>query len=586
MKNISQQKNLMRKKNKKNKQYNINQRSFHFKDYLASNVRTKKLSAEHISEDRIYVLFFFFFCLIFIFSLKITLISVQETKSSLKNYSNSKFFSPLRRDIIDRNGILISRNILAYHAAVKPSLIKNKDRFILNVKLIFKDISSENLKKKLEKDKYFYLKKGLSEYEKKKLWALGEKGLIFESFQSRVYPQSNLYSHIIGQVDYENNGISGVEKFFDNDLRNSRFIDEPLRLSLDTNLQHIIKDELYKSLEIFKAKGAAGVLMNAKNGELLSLVSLPDYNINQRSKISDINFMNKITKGVFELGSVFKTFTIALALDEKEIQPDTLIKNIPKKINCSKFTISDIKEFPENLTVEEILIRSSNIGTLLIARKLGEDRIKSFLSKLNLLDTLDFQIDEVGTPLDFNWEKCKLETIAYGHGITTTPLQAATAYASLTNGGYLIKPTILKKNESVFNEKIISNETSKKLNKILRKVVTDEEGTASLADIDGYSVAGKTGTSKKYRNDKNLNTFISVFPSNNPKFVLLVMLDEPDAAPKLEYNYRGQKIKNIYRNEAGWNAAYVSGKIIKKIGPILAINSKEFNGKYVAKKSR
>ena len=196
------------------------------------------------------------------------------------------------------------------------------------------------------------------------------------------------------------------------------------------------------------------------------------------------------------------------------------------------------------------------------------------------------ELEEIGSPLSFKWEKCKLETVSYGHGITTTPIQAAAAYATISNGGFLIKPTLVKKNNTKVNERVISDETSKKMNKILRKVVSDKNGTASLANIFGYDVGGKTGTSKKYNQEnKNINTFISVFPSQRPKYVLLVILDDPKGAPHLTYNYRGQVVKNISRNEAGWNSVYIAGKIIEKIGPILAINNEEIYSIHVAKKS-
>jgi len=522
--------------------------------------------------------------LIFVFSLKIILISVQ--KPQLLSHSKEHLkFSSSRRDIVDRNGDLISRNIEAYHAAIKPKLIKDKKKFLINVKIIFPDISSEYIKKRLEKNKYFYLKKGLTNIEKNKLWSLGEKGIVFEPYQSRIYPHANLYSHIIGQIDYDNNGISGVESFYDYELKSQKNKHEPLRLTLDTNLQYVIKKELTKSLFDFKAKKAAGLLMQADSGEVLSLVSLPDYNINVRRNIKDKIYMNQITKGVFELGSVFKTFTLALALDEKVVTPNTVISEIKNKIKCSVHTISDIHVFPESLSAEDILIRSSNIGTLMIARKIGKEKFVNFLNKLNLLKTVDFEIDEIGTPHSVRWQdKCKLETAAYGHGITTTPLQAAAAYATITNGGYKVIPT-LKLNKKNKREQIISPETSIAINKILRKVVTDRKGTASLADIYGYQVAGKTGTSKKYEDgNKNINTFISVFPANNPKYVLLVMLDEPQIAEHLIYNYRGLKIKGT-RNESGWNSVYVAGKIIEKIGPILAINNDEFYNNHVVKKT-
>ena len=259
--------------------------------------------------------------------------------------------------------------------------------------------------------------------------------------------------------------------------------------------------------------------MDADNGEVLSLVSLPDFNINKRDDVRDKIYMNKITKGVFELGSIFKTFTIALALDEKIVTPNTKIKNIKNNINCSIHKISDIKKFPETMTVEEILIQSSNIGTVKIARKIGKEKYKKFLKELNLLNSPKFELDEIGSPIPFNWNKCKLETISFGHGITTTPLQAATAYASLINGGKLIIPTLEKnKNNDITFNRIISEKTSSELKKILRKVVTDEKGTASLADVFGYKVSGKTGTSQYYDDkNKNINTFVSFFNVSSKK---------------------------------------------------------------------
>ena len=573
----------MKKKQKKNKNFNINQKSFYFEDYLETNQKYKKVKNSNISQDRIYLLFFLFFSLITIFSIKIIFVSLQNLKT-YNQKNNSSHFTPLRRDVIDRNGILISRNVKSYHAAIKPSLIKNKENFLINIKLNFPDLSIRTIREKLKKEKYFYLKRGLDQIDKEKLWGLGEKGIIFEPFQSRIYTHGNLYSHILGQVDYDNYGISGIERYFDKKLKDKKLINNPLQLTLDTNIQHIIDEEVNEALKIFNATGGAALLMNVNNGEVLSLVSLPNFNINKRASIKDKNYMNKITKGVYELGSIFKTFTIALALEKNLVSPETIIKNIPRKIKCSIHEISDIKQFPKDLSVEDILIRSSNIGTLMLAKKVGEQNFKEFIEKTNLLNTPKFELEELGTPLKFNWNKCKLETISYGHGITVTPLQATATYAALSNGGNVINPTIIKKEKYQSNKKIISEETSKKINTILRKVVTEKEGTASLADIYGYEVGGKTGTSQKYGNDnENLNTFISVFPSQDPKYTLLVMLENPQVATNLIYNYRGMKIKGT-RNEAGWNSVYTAGKIIKKIGPILAIKNKEFYNKNVAKK--
>ena len=413
---------------------------------------------------------------------------------------------------------------------------------------------------------------------------MGEKGIIFEPFQSRIYTHSNLFSHVIGQVDYDNYGISGVEKYFDKELKNKNFLNRPLELTLDANIQYLISKELKKSLVTFKAPGGAALLLNVQNGEILSLVSLPNFDINNRAEIKDKKYINKITKGVYELGSIFKTFTIAIALENNIVTPKTIISNIPQSVKCSKHIIADIKKFPHNLSVEDILIRSSNIGTLKIAQKIGENKYKKFIQDANLLKRPFIQLEEIGNPIDFKWDKCKLETVSFGHGITTTPLQAVAVYAALTNGGRIIKPTLIK-NDKIDYQRLISKKTSSSINTILRKVVTDKEGTASLADIHGYSVGGKTGTSQNYKDKKdNLNSFISVFPSHKPKYALLVMLENPQVAKELIYNYRGMEIKGT-RNEAGWNAVYVTGKIIKKIGPILAIKDIDFNNQYVAEKT-
>ncbi len=570
-------------KNKKN--FNKNQQSFFFEDYLSTNQKFRKEKNYLINEDRMYILFFSFFSLILIFSLKIIFISFQSSNLSInKNYQYN--FNPIRNDIVDRNGVLLSRNITAYHAAIKPSFIKDKKKFLVKVKLVLPEIDSKKLILNLNNKKYFYLKKRLTDIEKEKLWKLGEKGIIFEPFQTRVYPHSNLYSHIIGQTDYDNYGISGVENYYDNYLRDKKKFGKPLQLSLDTNIQYLIKNELEEAIKIFKAEGAASLLMDSENGEVLSLVSLPDFDINKRINLSDKAFMNKVTKGVFELGSIFKTFTVALALEEEIVESDTIIKNITKSIKCSIHNISDIKEFPNSMTVEDILVQSSNIGVIKIARKIGEEKYKNFLKNLNLFNSPKFELDEIGNPIPFNWNKCKLETVSFGHGITTTPLQATAAYATLINGGKLVLPTLEKnKNNNLKSGRIISEKTSIKLKKILRKVVTDKQGTASLANIYGYNVSGKTGTSQYYDDEsKNINTFISFFTVSNKSYTLLVMLDDPQIAENLIYNYRGFKIKGT-RNEAGWNAVYSSGKIIEKIGPILAINNKEVSNHHVVKKT-
>ena len=408
------------------------------------------------------------------------------------------------------------------------------------------------IKNKINKKKYFRIKTRIDQIEKDKFWALGEKGLKFEPFQARMYTHGNLFSHIIGQVDYDNYGVSGIEKYFDKELKNKNKINKPLKLTLDSNIQYIINKELNNAIKTFNATGGGALLMDVNNGDIISLVSLPNFNINQRSAIKDEKFINKITKGVYELGSIFKTFTVALALENELVDTDTIIKNIPRKIKCSIHEITDMKEHPENLSVEEILVRSSNVGSVYLAKKVGEENFKKFIQKTKLTKSPKLELEELGTPHEIKWNRCKLETISFGHGITTTPLQVTTLYAAMTNGGKLIEPSLIKNRKTQKFQKIISSETSKKLSNILRKVVTSKNGTASLADKNGYNVGGKTGTAESYGDKKSrINTFISIFPTQKPSYTLFVMLENPKINKDLIYNYRGIKTKALTTHLVG-----------------------------------
>ncbi len=571
----------MKKKFKKNN--NTNQKSFYFEDYLETNKKNKILRKSNNFQDRIYLLFFFFFSLILIFSIKITHISLDKKNIFNLEKQNSEF-SLLRRDIVDRNGVIISRNVDTFHAAIDPKLIKDKKNFLIKLRLNFPNLPIEEIKKKLNNKKYFRIKKRIDQIEKDKFWALGEKAIKFEPFQARMYTHGNLFSHVIGQVDFDNYGISGLEKYFDKELKNKDLIKQPLKLTLDSNIQHIVNSELDIAIKTFKATGGSALLMNVHNGDILSLVSLPNFDINKRENIKEEKYINKVTKGVYELGSIFKTFTVALALDHEIVETSTIIKNIPKKIKCSKHEIKDMKDHPVNLSVEDILIRSSNLGSVILAKKVGEKNYKNFIEKTKLTKSPKIELEEVGAPHKLNWNRCKLETVSFGHGITTTPLQATSLYAAMVNGGKLVEPSLVKDRQTTESARVISNNTSKELRKILRKVVSNEEGTASLADKDGYYVGGKTGTAESYGDKKNrINTFISIFPANKPNYTLFVMLENPKINKELIYDYRGVKTKAPY-NTSGWNSVYVAGKIIEKIGPILAINNEEFTEQHVVKK--
>jgi len=534
----------------------------------------QKKSNLNISFNRIAFIFFVFVILSIIFSTKALFLGSLEKKIK-KNVLESEF----RSSIVDKNGNLISKSIITNNVGIDPKLVIDKDKLLLNLKLIFpnkKKTEFKKIKKNLNGKKFFYIQKKINQEQLDELIYLGDKSIRVEQKISRIYPHENLFSHIVGQIDDDNNGISGIEKSFDVELKKNNL---PLKLTVDTVLQFLIRQELKKYEEVFQSLGSAAILMDINSGDIISLVSLPDFNLNKREKISDINFINRATKGVYEFGSVFKTFTLAAAFDEKIIEPQTEFVDLPKSLTCAGFPIREYDDkIPSNLTAEQILVRSGNIGSVRIGQKVGEEKFKLFLSKIGVLDEINFDIEEVGKPIKFNWGKCPLATASFGHGITTTLLQLTKAYAIIANGGYEINPTIIVKTRNLNDKKkILNDEVSKKILPILRKIVTTKEGTASLANVDGYEIGGKTGTAQKSisgsYSKKKINTFVSIFPISDPKFVLAVMLDEPKTNKDYIYHYRDGsniKYKGTPFNTAGWTTVEVAGQIIENIGPILA----------------
>ena len=523
-----------------------------------------------ISFERISFIFFIFFIITIIFTSKTIYLGFKKTNQIETVKEKEKY----RASIMDRNGNIIAKTVRVTNLGINPNQLINKEKLLISLKLIFPD---KNFEKEINGKKFFYVKKKISPAKLEKIKLLGEKSFKEEENIARVYPNGNLFSHILGQIDTDNNGVSGIEKSFDYELTTSN---KPLKLSLDTEIQYLIREELIKFQEIFNSYGSTAILMNVNSGEIISMVSIPDFDLNKREDISDKKFINRSTKGVYELGSVFKTFTLAAGLQQNVIQEDTLFKNLPKKIKCAGRSISEYDmDIPSSLTAEEILIRSGNIGSIKIAQKVGLENFKDFLENLDLLNKIQFDIDEVGNPIPFKWGKCKLATSAYGHGITTTPLQLAKAYAIIANGGYKIKPTLIKKEKNLKSgEQIITQENSNKINEILRKIVTSEQGTANLANIAGYEIAGKTGTAQKSikgkYSKKKINTFASIFPISSPKYVLIVLLDEPKLSETYIYEYNDGKKRKIIGtpfNTAGWTSVEVAKNIIEKIGPILAI---------------
>ena len=430
--------------------------------------QTKKNNL-NISFNRVAFIFFVFVIISIIFSTKVVFLGSLKKKVTNKSLIESEF----RSSIVDKNGNIIAKTVVTHNVGIDPKLVIDRKKLLINLQLIFPEKENSEFKKikeKLNGKRFFYIQKQITQDQLDELILLGDKSIIPEQKISRIYPHENLFSHIIGQIDDNNNGISGIEKSFDKELKENYL---PLKLTVDTDIQYLIREELKKYEEIFQNLGSASILMDINSGDIISLVSLPDFNLNKREEISDINFINRATKGVYEFGSVFKTFTLAAAFHEKVIEPQTEFVDLPKFLTCAGFPIREYdNKIPSNLTAEQILIRSGNIGSVRIGQKVGEEKFKLFLSKIGILDEVNFDIEEVGKPIKFNWGKCPLATASFGHGITTTLLQLAKAYSIIANGGYNIQPGLIKKEKENKKEKILNDEVSKKILPILRKIVT------------------------------------------------------------------------------------------------------------------
>jgi cell division protein FtsI (penicillin-binding protein 3) len=552
-------------------------------DYKNNFTYKKSETNLNIQFNRVAFVFFVFFVIYLIYT--IHLIHLGSRASKLDKIENipvaiEKLY---RADITDINGKYLAKTVKSIDIGIKTSDVIDQKKLLLSLKIIFPNKDFSKIENKLNKKKYFYLEKKISEENYEKVMKLGDKSIKSEEKVLRIYPQKNLFSHIIGQIDDNNNGISGLEKSFNEILRKSK---TDIKLTVDKDIQFLIRKELIKYQEIFKSKGSAAILMDVNNGNILSLVSLPDFDPNQRKNITDTNLINRVTKGTYELGSVFKPFTFASALNKDLIKPETEFLNLPKSIRCEKHRIGEYdNEIPSDLSAEQILIRSGNIGSVRIAQKIGPEKYKSFLEKIGVLSQISFDIEEVAPQKNYNFGKCKLATASYGHGIATTILQLAKGYSIISNGGFDIKPTLI--NKKIQNNKkgirILNKGVSEQVVKALRKTVNTEEGTAKFANVPNYEIGGKTGTADQPKDglysEAKINTFASIFPTSNPQYVFIVMLDTPQKAKDYYYKYRHQKggWKGTLYNTAGWTSVEVAGKVIDKIGPILATKYLEFN---------
>ena len=467
-----------------------------------------------------------------------------------------------RADIVDRNGILLATNLKTASLYANPTKISHPARAAAQIAAILPDVSEEVLAAKLAADKSFvWVRRNLTPRQKFEINRLGIPGLDFETEERRVYPHGRLAGHIVGFTNIDNVGLAGIEQSMEAAIADAKV---PLRLSIDVRVQQIVRQELSTQIDKFKAIGGGAIVMDVRTGEVVSMVSLPDFDPNAPAQAPDETRFNRITLGVYELGSVFKIFNHAIAL---ETGAATMAKryDATKPIRISRFRISDFH--PENrwLTVPEIFQHSSNIGSAKMALDFGSDVQRTYLGHLGLLRKTSIELPENAQPMyPARWREINTMTIAYGHGIAVSPLHLASAVAATVNGGILRPATLVRSNaEETGGVQVFSAETSDKMRRLLRLVV--ETGTGRNAEAPGYLVGGKTGTAEKqvngsYKRNALISSFVGVFPATDPRFVVYAMIDEPKGI-KESYGYA----------TGGWTGAPVVGSIITRMAPLFGI---------------
>ncbi|PPB81122.1 cell division protein FtsI (penicillin-binding protein 3) [Albidovulum inexpectatum] len=487
-----------------------------------------------------------------------------------------------RADIVDRRGRILATNLLTHSLYAQPPLMVDPQRAAHELAAIFPDLDEDRLLKDFTgKRKFLWIKRRISPEQMQAVHEIGEPGLLFGPREMRLYPNGPLAAHVLGGAGFGREGVraaeivgrAGVEKTFDAWLRDPANAGKPLQLSLDLTVQATVEEVLDAGMKLMNAKGATAILMDAHNGEIVAMASLPDFDPNDRPSPpvsgdpSDSPLFNRAVQGLYELGSTFKLFAIAQAVDMGLVNPDTMI-DTKGPLVWGRFKIRDFHNYGPQLSVTDVLVKSSNIGTARIALQIGAVKQQEFLRALGMFDPTPVELVEApgAKPLrPEKWPEITTMTVSYGHGIAASPLHLAAAYASLVNGGTRITPTLLRRDHVEPGPRIISERTSAILRDMLRQVVA--RGTASFGDVPGYSVGGKTGTADKplrtgkgYAKDKVIATFASVFPTTDPKYVLVVSLDEPVETSGAEP-----------RRTAGWTAVPVAAEIIRRTAPLLGL---------------
>ena len=497
----------------------------------------------------------------------ISLASINKNNVSNKVYAeieNESIPKSLRGNIYDRNNKILATTINTLSLNVNPQEILNIDQTIAKLIKIFPQLEEKVLYKKLNSNKKFInLLKEISPREYVSLLNAGIEGLKIETKNKRIYPNNTLAAHILGATDIDGNGIAGIEKKFDSQLQDGSNV----TLSIHSGIQHITRTLLLDQIKKFKAEGGAGIIMNAKNGEVFSTVSLPDYNANNYNSILNYKLFNKATKGIYELGSTLKLITAAIAFDSNLINENDVF-DVSKPLKVSSRIINDFHPLNYAINIPEVIVHSSNIGSAKIAEKFGSSTQLKYLRSLGLLSILSLEIPELGKPQVLIDKKVlSTMTISYGHGISITPMHLASATATIVNSGAKVNPTLIKGKTEKKNEVIISNKTSLKMKSIMRLVVSNKYGTAKKAEAPGYLIGGKTGTAEKikpsggYSKKENIVAFTGAFPMNDPEFIITIMIDNP----------KGQKFSFGHRT-AGWVVAPIVKKLVTRVAPILGVN--------------
>jgi cell division protein FtsI (penicillin-binding protein 3) len=475
-----------------------------------------------------------------------------------------------RADIVDRNGIILATTITTTSIYANAKQIQNPEEAAKKLITVLPQLKYEAILKRLQSSKSFiWVARHLTPHQKEKILRLGIPGINFIQDQRRIYPQGNLASHVLGFTNVDNQGIAGVEKSMDFVLSRK---EDPLALSLDVRVQHIVRNEILNGMEEFHAEGGSGMVIDIHSGEVVAMVSFPDFNPNQPTHYNKDFLFNKITLGTYEMGSTLKIANVAMALEANVATLNTVF-DVTQPLHVGKFKITDNHPKGRPLNVAEIFVYSSNIGSAQLALKAGIHKQKSFLKKLGYLDPAAIELHEVGVPLVPKlWKEASSITISYGYGLSITPLHLASSIATLVGGGCKVSPTLLKLNDPPLKgDRVISEENSRKILQLMRYVVSD--GTARKANVQEYFVGGKTGTrqkltGRKYNKDRVVTSFVGVVGESidKPKYVLFLALDDPKALKKT-YGF----------NAAGWNAAVVAHNIISRMSPILGLMPRPLN---------